>query len=330
MASETDRPLAKAFESLFRSSESIEYFIVDAFVGENCKGNPAAVVMLTEWKDEDWLQSVAAEFNLSETAYIVKKDKSSRNEEGNGQQVDSKEDSEHVIHEYDLRWFTPATEVSLCGHATLASAHVLYHSGIVGKKDSIFFHTKGGLLSSRLVGPKETDAQAPTEDANTPKVELLEMNFPWITTTPAAESYITALHDTLGTAKSVSLAKASNYLIVELETREDMDKLKPNVQELLKCDSDGLLAIAPGGEGSGFDFVSRCFFPKLGVNEDPVTGAAHCMLGPYWSSRCDKYDLLAHQVSQRGGILSLHMDKKVGRVLLRGQASISMAGVLVN
>lgn len=112
-----------------------------------------------------------------------------------------------------IRLNVNAVQVSLCGHATLASAHLLYHSGIVGKKYTIFFHTKGGLLSTRLVGPKESGAQTPTEETKTCG-ELVEMNFPWITTTPAAESYITALHDTLGTATSVSLAKAANYLIV--------------------------------------------------------------------------------------------------------------------
>lgn len=332
MASDSERPLARAFESLFRSPESIPYAVVDGFVGENCKGNAAAVVVLSEWKDDKWMQEVAVEFNLSATAYVVKREKEQPEEkEKNEQIVDSKEsEPQHAIHEYDLRWFTPGLEVNLCGLGTIATAHVLYHTGTVSKQDTIFFHTTGGLLSARCVGPKESDAQTDSsEEKKPPKEELIEMNFPWITTTPASDSDIQALSETLKTASSVSLGKASTYLIVELETREELVKLQPNMQELLKCESDGLLATAPAEETSGFDFVSRVFLPKMGMDEDPVTGSAHCILGPYWASKTHKYDLLAHQVSQRGGILALSMDKKIGRVSIRGQANISMAGVLV-
>ncbi|CAM6093511.1 unnamed protein product [Calypogeia fissa] len=338
MESGKESPLAGAFESLYRKSESIQYAVVDGFVGDNCRGNPAAVVVLSEWKDDQWMQDVAAEFNHSATAYLVKKEKKpgkeDPNEDRNEELVDNNaptKEPQDVIHEYDLRWFTPRFEVNLCGLGTFASAHLLYHTGAVSKQDTIFFHTKGGLLSTRCIVPKVGDAQTDSsEETKKPKVELIEMNFPWITTTPASDADIKTLSGTLRSATTVSLGKASTYLIVELETREDMDKLQPNMQELLKCDSDGLLAIAPAEESSGFDFVSRVFLPKMGMNEDPVTGSAHCILGPYWASKTDKYDLLAHQISQRGGILVLSMDKKMGRVSIKGQANISMAGVLVN
>jgi predicted PhzF superfamily epimerase YddE/YHI9 len=282
MGIEGDRPLARAFEALFQSPQSIEYAVVDAFVGENSKGNPAAVVLLSDWKDNNWLQDVAAEFNLSLTAYIVKREKEvverervgAEMEERNGQtedrigDSDTKGEPQHVIHEFDLRWFTPTNEVNLCGHATLASAHLLYHSGAVSKRDTIFFHTNGGLLSTRSVGPEESDSHNDaSEGKKAPTVEFVELNFPWRTTTPSAVSAVEALADTLRNVKIVAVGKSANFLIVELESSDDVDKLQPNMLELFNSDSNGLIATAQAGKASGFDFVSRCFFPKLGVDE---------------------------------------------------------------
>lgn len=341
MGAKNDGPLAEAFGALFRSPESIEYAVVDAFVGDHCKGNPAAVVLLSEWKDDKWLQDIAVEFNLSETAYIVKKETEGVGGKKvgaeNEQRSDSKGDSDSKgepqpqIQQFDLRWFTPVSEVNLCGHATLAAAHLLYHSGVVSKKDTIYFHTKGGLLSTRSVAPKESETQHDSSDGvKIPTAELVELNFPWITTTPSTVSAVEALPETLSNVSVVAAGKASNdYLIIELESIEDLDKLQPSMQELVKSDSFGLVATAPGGKTSGFDFASRCFFPKQGLNEDPVCGSAHCVLGPYWSTKLEKNTLLAHQASKRGGRLVLELDKKSGRVYISGQSTISMIGVLV-
>lgn len=212
----------------------------------------------------------------------------------------------------------------------MASAALLYHSRIVGKKDIIHFHTKSGLLSSRSVDLEDIGAEVDSSAGKqTPSADVVEMDLPWIATAPSNSS-IEALPRTLSNVAVVAAAKGSNdYLIVELESSEDVDKLQPNWQELINCDSFGLIATAPGKTASRFDFVSRCFFPKFGINEDPVCGSAHTVLGPYWSAKLEKDSLLAHQASTRGGVLALRMDKKAGRVYIRGQSTISMMGVLL-
>ncbi|KAG6556207.1 hypothetical protein Mapa_002148 [Marchantia paleacea] len=359
----SSRPLAEAFKSMYSKPEHIDYAVIDAFTNSAFAGNPAAVIILTEFRDTKWMQSVAAEFNLSETCYLVRKDTKlvegdmvtpedekpsnklevftsfdSKTEASKDSDMREKETTspapetelKHVIHEYDLRWYTPTAEVDLCGHGTLAASYLLYETGLVGKQDSILFHTKSGLLSVRTVGPKESDAQSSSADGRKlPTEDMIELNFPWVTTTPSPFSSVEKLTQTLKNVEVVAVGKASHKLIVELASREDLDKLSPDMQELLGCDSDGLFATAPGGPVSEFDFASRCFFPKLGVDEDPVCGSAHCALGPYWSTKLGKDNLLAYQASKRGGILGLQVDKKIGRVYIRGQATMVMAGVLV-
>ncbi|CAM6098559.1 unnamed protein product [Calypogeia fissa] len=326
MGKDLNRPLAGAVEALFQSPESIDYAVIDAFVWDNLKGNPAAVVLLSEWKDDKWLQDVAVEFNLSQTAYLVKKEKAIDSKDGS----DANGEAEPVIHDFDLRWLTPVSEVKLCGHATMASSHLLYHSGIVGKKDVIHFHTKSGILAVRSVHSKEIGAENDSsEGTKIPKADLVEMSFPLITTTQSVSS-IEALPITLRNVGVVTAEKGSNdYLIVELESSAAVENLQPNLQELLNCDYFGLIVTAPGDKASGFDFVSRCFFPKQGINEDPVCGSAHCVLASYWSTKLGKDNLLAYQASKRGGVLELQIDKKAGKVIIRGRSAISMTGVIV-
>ncbi|BBN08332.1 trans-2,3-dihydro-3-hydroxyanthranilate isomerase [Marchantia polymorpha subsp. ruderalis] len=357
------RPLAESFKSVYSNPEHIDYAVIDTFTNSAFSGNPAAVILLPEFRDTKWMQSVAAEFSLPVTCFLVRKDTKlvegdkvtpedelpskklevttsfdSKTEASEDSDMTEKEtnasasetDLKHVIHEYDIRWYTQFSEADLCGHATLAASYLLYETGLIGKKDTIFFHTKSGLLSVRTVGPKDSDAQSSSADGRKlPTEDMIELNFPWVTTTPSPFSSVEKLTQTLKNVEVVAVSKASHKLIIELASREDLDKLSPNMQELLSCDSDALFATAPGGPVSEFDFASRCFFPKVGLDEDPVCGSAHCALGPYWSTKLGKDNLLAYQASKRGGILGLQVDKKIGRVYIRGQATMVMAGVLV-
>jgi PhzF family phenazine biosynthesis protein len=245
----------------------IKLFQVDAFAERPFEGNPAAVCPLDQWLDDALLQAIAEENNLSETAYLV-----------------SAGDS------YELRWFTPAQEVDLCGHATLASAHVLYtHLGY--DRPQVEFMTRSGTLT---VSPCD---------------QGYSMNFPAavLETIEAPAALISALG-------KVPLAafSASDYVVV-YASEEDVRAITPDFAKLKSLELRGVVVTAPGKE---VDFVSRCFFPKLGVNEDPVTGSAHCELAPYWSDRLGRNKLLARQLSRRGGqlVCEIHQD----RVLLVG------------
>ncbi|KAL3687279.1 hypothetical protein R1sor_013588 [Riccia sorocarpa] len=360
MGTPDPRPLAEAFKGLYAKPEHIDYAVIDAFSEGAYAGNPAAVVVLPAFKDVSWMQKVAAEFNLSETCYLVKRstklvegdtvtpqnessddsgvsttaassdDLQDGSQEGTVSAPEADAQAKHVIHEYDLRWFCPTYEVDLCGHATLAASFVLFETGLVGKKETIFFHTRSGLLSVRTVGPEIGDAQSSSaEGRSTPAMEMIEMNLPWTTTTPSTLSSVETLTETLKNVEVIAVGKAAHRLIVELGSKEDVENFRPNMQELMQCDSEALFVTASGGPVSGYDFVSRCFFPKWGVDEDPVCGSAHCALGPYWSTKLGKDNLLAYQASKRGGTLAIQVDKKIGRVYLRGQAVMVMAGVLL-
>ena len=253
----------------------IPCYHVDAFAGEVFRGNPAAVCPLETWLPEATLQNIAAENNLSETAFFVAR--------GN---------------DFDLRWYTPTTEVDLCGHATLAAAFVLFAE--LGFDDTTirFYSKSGGLNVTR------TD-------------ELLTLNFPSRPALPAASS--DALLRGLG-APPTEVLKARDYLAVfanELAVRS----LKPDFAALRTLATLGIIATAPGDD---CDFVSRFFAPAAGINEDPVTGSAHCTLIPYWADRLGKSDLLARQVSARGGEL---ICREAGdRVFIGGRATIYLRG----
>lgn len=247
----------------------IRQYQVDAFATRAFEGNPAAVCPLQGWLDDALLQAIAAENNLSETAFFVATEKG-----------------------YALRWFTPVREVDLCGHATLATAHVLFeHLGHPGQ--AIGFETRSGELTVEKQGGR------------------LAMNFPGIPPAPCSAPDI--LVQALG-ERPIEVLAADDYLAV-FDSEETVRAITPDLALLGQLDLRGVVISAPG---TGVDFVSRFFAPKLGVPEDPVTGSAHCELAPYWAYRLGKSTLTARQVSRRGGSLSCEM--KGDRVVLSGHA----------
>lgn len=253
----------------------IDIFQVDAFAMRVFEGNPAAVCPLDAWISDELLQNIAQANNLSETAFFVPfQDK------------------------YQLRWFTPSHEVDLCGHATLAAAHVLF-THLAYEKPSICFTTKSGEL---LVNK--------TPDG-------LQMDF------PASMPTTVTLPDNLllGLGVNPNAVLAAFDYIVELDDEQAVKTLKPNLALWKQLDLRGVVVTAKGNE---VDFVSRCFFPKLNVDEDPVTGSAHCELAPYWSQKLAKNSLTAKQLSQRTGLVECQI---LGdRVLLTGKAVDYMRG----
>ena len=256
---------------------------VDAFTDQAFQGNPAAVCLLESPRSEDWMQLVAKEMNLSETAFLVK-------------QSDN----------YQLRWFTPTSEVPLCGHATLASAYVLWTEGIERRDRTINFATQSGLLIASL------------------KDGWIELDF------PVNYSQKIALPDRLETALGVSvkttLINSLGYL-VEVDSAEVVNKLEPNFSVLKTLKTGNIIVTSLANPGSEYDFVSRFFAPGLGIDEDPVTGAAHCCLAPFWRDRLNKNELLAYQASPRGGTLKINYSGG-DRVLIQGQAVTVMRGEL--
>ncbi len=248
---------------------------VDAFASKAFEGNPAAVCPLNEWPKDDLLQKIAMENNLSETAFFV---------EDNGR--------------YRLRWFTPTTEVDLCGHATLASAHVLFEH-LDYRQKTIRFHSNSGELTVQKDG------------------DQLMMNFPSGQLNKAKTPSF--LEEAIGVPAD-ELYRDTDYLYV-VKSEEQVRNLNPDIRELAKADVRGIIVTAPGEE---YDFVSRFFAPAVGVDEDPVTGSAHTMLAPYWSGRFGKEKLVGRQVSRRGGTVYCH--HKGDRVEISGQAFTVMQG----
>ncbi|WP_353929890.1 PhzF family phenazine biosynthesis protein [Okeanomitos corallinicola TIOX110] len=254
---------------------------VDAFANKPFHGNPAAVCVLKHPQEDYWMQQVAAEMNLSETAFLVTED--------NG---------------FNLRWFTPTVEVPLCGHATLASAHVLWSEGHLLPDEIAYFHTKSGVLVAKK------------------KSNWIELDFP-VNYSQTVEAPV-ELNTILGVSyKSVSL-NSLGYL-VEVESAEIVREMQPNFQEMQKLDVANII-VTSIGDGE-YDFVSRFFAPGLGINEDPVTGAAHCCLAPFWQEKLNKNEFLAYQASSRGGVVKVYYPGK-DRVFLAGQAITVMRGEL--
>jgi len=247
----------------------IPLYQVDAFTSKVFGGNPAAVCPLEEWLPDEVMQSIAAENNLSETAFFVK--------EGG---------------DYRLRWFTPEVEVDLCGHATLATAHVLFRH-LRCRRATLRFHTQSGLLEVSKAG------------------KLLSMNFPARPPLPAPLPQ--PLVDGLGMTP-VEVLKSRDYMAV-FPREEDIRDMRPDFAALNELDCLGIIATAPGRD---VDFVSRFFAPQCGIPEDPVTGSAHSTLIPYWSRRLGKTSLHALQVSKRGG--ELWCEDRGERVAIAGQA----------
>jgi PhzF family phenazine biosynthesis protein len=264
----------------------MQLYQIDAFTDQPFHGNPACVCILDQPQDDAWMQSLSAEMNLSETAFVLK--------QSNG---------------FGLRWFTPTKEVSLCGHATLASAHILWEDGCVPPAEKIEFHTLSGLLTIRKDGP------------------WIEMDFPARLVSPADPN--SELNQALGitpthTSKR-TVEKGAAYLL-EVETEEIVRTMMPDFARLLATDARTVIVTSRSGDAA-YDFVSRFFGPAIGINEDPVTGSAHCYLAPYWSARLNKHSLLGLQVSKRAGVVGCEW--KGERILLRGQAVTIFKGELL-
>lgn len=259
----------------------IDLYQIDAFTNQVFKGNPAAVCPLSEWLPDDVLLNIAIENNLAETAYFIPKD--------NGT--------------YHLRWFTPEIEMDLCGHATLASAFVLFEY-LGYSENTVRFDTQSGQLEV-------------TRDGN-----YLQMDLP---SRPPEPADLPEIISTALSKQPMEVWKARDYMLV-YENEEDIARLKVNAHALegINLDPGGIIVTAPGTTA---DFVSRFFTPGAAVFEDPVTGSAHCTLTPFWTKRLDKEHLLAHQVSPRGGVLHCHVQED--RVIVRGQAVCYLQGTIV-
>jgi PhzF family phenazine biosynthesis protein len=259
----------------------VPLWVVDAFTDRPFAGNPAAVCLLDRPADDGWLQRVAAEMNLSETAFLTPK------EDG-----------------FRLQWFTPAVEVDLCGHATLASAHVLWEAGKLPPDRPARFHTRSGLLTC-------------TRDA-----AGITLDFPAVPSEPCDPP--PGLTDALGAAPRSVGRNRMDYL-VEYDSEDAVRSLRPDFARLATVPVRGVIVTAPAAEPR-YDFVSRFFAPASGVPEDPVTGSAHCCLGPFWATKLGKNDLIGYQVSKRGG--EVRVGVRGGRVLLGGRAVTVLRGEL--
>ena len=254
---------------------------IDAFTSRAFSGNPAAVCLLDQERDAGWMQSVAAEMNLSETAFVRPL--------GEG---------------YELRWFTPAVEVDLCGHATLAAAHALWQEERVRDSSPIHFQTKSGLLTA------------------TGNLGLIELDFP-ATEAERAEPP-DGLIESLG-VHPMFVGRSKFDFLVAVETEAEIRSLRPDFDTLKQVESRGVI-VTSVADDSRFDFVSRFFAPASGIDEDPVTGSAHCCLAPFWRDRLGKDTMTAYQASARGGVV--HVRVTAQRVILGGQAVTVWRGEL--
>jgi predicted PhzF superfamily epimerase YddE/YHI9 len=257
----------------------MEIYQVDAFASEAFRGNPAAVCLVDAVRSDRWMQSVAAEMNLAETAFVERRGA-----------------------ELGLRWFTPTVEVDLCGHATLASAHVLWEVG--DNRPRLAFHTRSGVLSAeRAEGGIRLDFPADPVAPVDPPPPLVEA---------------------LG-AQPVAVGRGRSFYLAELEDAATVRALTPDIALVGTLDASGVIVTAPGDGQS--DFVSRFFAPAFGIDEDPVTGAAHCCLGPYWQARVGRTRMVGYQASARGGFVGVEVQG--ARVLLSGQAVTVLRGELL-
>ncbi len=260
---------------------------VDAFTDRRFAGNPAAVCVLSEPADERWMQDVAAEMNLSETAFA-------RRLSGT---------------KFSLRWFTPKNEVDLCGHATLATSHILWEERHLPKDEPALFETRSGLLTARP-GPAGIELDFPSE----PVAHELE-----------DQAELAELTAALGAP--VRFAGRNRFdLLVELDDADQVRSLRPDIRRLEQFPVRGVIATGRS-QSPECDFVSRFFAPRVGVDEDPVCGSAHCCLAPYWAEKIGRDSLVAHQVSCRGGVVNVRVQGP--RVILIGRAVTVLRGELV-
>jgi PhzF family phenazine biosynthesis protein len=263
-------------------------FVVDAFASGPFRGNPAAVVLLEadDHPSVEWMQSVAAEMKHSETAYVTPRPDG----------------------DFDLRWFTPEVEVDLCGHATLASGHVLWEAGRLGPDAAAVFHTRGGVLR-----------------ATRPHDGAVQLDFP--TAPPDACDAPAGLLAALGIEKAESLCTTGQFFMFVVADAATVRDLTPDFAAMgALTDVRGVYVTAAGDDGI-HDIVSRCFAPRVGINEDPVTGSMHCVLAPYWCERLGMTELFCQQASERGG--TMHARLEGDRTLLTGNAVTVLRGSLV-
>lgn len=246
---------------------------VDAFADAPFTGNPAAVCVLHEHADDHWMQQVASELNLSETAFLLP--------ENDG---------------FRLRWFTPTAEVELCGHATLASAHVLWETGALDPVAQARFYTRSGLLTADRRG------------------SLIELDFPAKPARPIAAP--AALINALGVEPRFC-GKSAFDLLIEVDSEATVRALQPDFRAIGNMGGRGII-VTSRASTTGYDFVSRCFYPQVGIDEDPVTGSAHCVLAPFWADQLGKTEFRAYQASRRGGTVEVRLAGD--RVKLGGHA----------
>ncbi len=254
---------------------------VDAFTDTPFSGNPAGVCMLEAAASEQWMQNIALEMNLSETAFLVP-----------------------AADGFDLRWFTPAREVDLCGHATLASAHTLWETGTLAATQQARFHTRSGLLTADKHG------------------DWISMDFPSDPPSPVVDA--TDVEAALG-AKPLAISKGRSYYIVEIASEQAVRELKPDFGLWQEAKTGCIVTSA--AESKEYDFISRFFALGLGIHEDPVTGSAHCVLAPYWAEKLGRTELVGYQASARGGIVRVRLADD--RVVLSGQAVTVMQAELI-
>ncbi len=261
---------------------NLTIFTVDAFTDKPFSGNPAGVCVPDSPLDENLMQKIALEMNLSETAFPLRKDDGS----------------------YSLRWFTPASEVDLCGHATLGSSHILWETGRADKSKELHFHTRSGLLKAGL------------RDGG------IELDFPSIESKPAdiPEDLTIAIG-----VKPIELLETQWYYLALLDSEETLRNVKPDFGMLNRLEAWGTIITAKSSM-PGYDFVSRFFAPAKGVPEDPVTGSAHCALGPYWMNKSGKNIFKAYQASARGGTVGVRVEGD--RVYLTGSAVTVLSGTM--
>lgn len=291
------------------AGKAVKYCVVDAFTESAFKGNPAVVCMLEDTKSDEWLQAVASEFNLSETCYLTRI-------------VDS--DPDIRCPKFRLRWFTPKAEVDLCGHATLAAAHVLF-TYYVTDSDKVEFLTLSGILTAKKMleeGSKNGNAQASF---------YIELDFPVVPITECNFAETSAVSKSLNDSFVVEIQKTTTNedLFVVLPSDKDVAEVEPQFDKIREFPARGMIITGPAPPGSEFDFYSRFFCPKLGINEDPVCGSAHCALAPYWSKKLGKCDFVAYVASPRSGVVNIHLDEQSERVYLRGKATLVAEGCLL-
>ncbi|CAN6294603.1 unnamed protein product [Urochloa humidicola] len=309
-------------------NRAFRYAVVDAFTDEPFKGNSAAVCLLEddgaggegEPLDDRWMQAVAAEFNTPITAFLARSGSSDAGTAGGG-------GAPVVTAQFRIRWFTPVRESELCGHGTLAAAHYLISSGLV-ECDAIEFLAKSGRLTAKKVtGSKDA---SPSQDACSKF--MIELDCPVIPVAKCNSAEILPIPETLNGASVINelqTVSAFSDLIVEVSSCDEVDNVCPNIAELVQWPGRGVAVTGPAREGSSYDFATRFFGPKYGINEDPVCASVHCSLAPYWGEKLGKQNMTAFMASPRSGTLYLQWDEEAQRVQIRGEAVTIMVGSIL-